>query len=53
MNRLIELLRSLGNEGAVANARLVLDEHRRDEWLVRSLVRRLEQHAPEPAHHAA
>ena len=41
MTRLLEIMRSLGNAGAVANARVLLDERRREDWLVRTLARRL------------
>ena len=41
------LLRSLGNAGAVANVRAVLDARRREEWVLDSLLRRLEA-APLP-----
>ena len=37
------LLRSLGNRGAVANVRAVLDERRREDWLVAALLRRLDE----------
>jgi hypothetical protein len=37
-----KLLRSLGNDGAVANVRAVLDQRRRGEWLVELLLHRLD-----------
>ncbi|MBA2281774.1 MAG: hypothetical protein H0W25_11160 [Acidimicrobiia bacterium] len=46
MVRLIDVVRSFGNAGAVANARTVIDERRRDEWVVRSLARRVAAVAP-------
>ena len=41
MTRLLEILRSLGPSGAVANARELLDERRREDRLVRSVAMRL------------
>lgn len=37
------LLRSLGNERAVANVQTTLDARRREEWLVASLALRVER----------
>ena len=42
MPRLTTLLRSLGNDGARANALLVLETRQREDWLVEGLVRRLD-----------
>lgn len=39
---LTTLLRTLGNDGAVANARTVLEHQQRETWLVQGLSRRLE-----------
>ena len=41
MTRLLEILRSLGPSGAVANARVLLDERRREDRIVRSVVMHL------------
>jgi hypothetical protein len=43
VDRFVRLLFSLGTAGALANARAALDQQRRDEWLVDSLVSRLER----------
>lgn len=40
--RLTTFLRSLGPAGAVANARAVLDERRREDWAVDGLLLRLD-----------
>ena len=49
MNPLTTLVRSLGNDGALANARAVLDADHREDWLVQGLARRLESTAPSPS----
>jgi hypothetical protein len=41
MARLIDVLLSFGNAGAAANARVLLDDRRREDWTVRSLARRV------------
>ncbi len=46
MFRLTTLLRSLGNPGAVANVRQVLEARQREDWAVEGLVVRLD---PVPA----
>jgi hypothetical protein len=54
MSRLLELVRSLGNAGAVANARVLLDERRREDRVVQSLARRVPvPDVPAVARHAA
>jgi hypothetical protein len=45
VNPLTTLVRSLGNDGAVANARAVLDATAREDWLVQGLVHRLDRAA--------
>ena len=42
MNPLTTFVRSLGNDRALANARAALEAHRREDWLVQGLARRLE-----------
>ncbi len=42
MPTMTNLLRSLGNEGALDNVRVVLEARQREEWLVAVLTRRLE-----------
>jgi hypothetical protein len=37
------LLRSLGNDGALTNARAVLDEREREDWLIAGLALRLDE----------
>jgi hypothetical protein len=37
------LIRSLGNDGALANARTVLDEREREDWLIAGLALRLDE----------
>ena len=39
MNRLLELLRSLGNVGAVTNAAALAARRRREDWVVAALER--------------
>jgi hypothetical protein len=41
VNPLTTFVRSLGNDGAVANAGAVLEARRREEWLVEALERRV------------
>ena len=41
MSQLTTLLRSLGPEGAVANVQSVLDDRRREDWVVEGLLRRI------------
>jgi hypothetical protein len=41
VNRLTTLVRSLGNDGARANARVALAAQARDDWLVQGLAHRL------------
>ena len=48
MLQLTTLLRSLGPSGAVANVESVLDDRRREEWVVDGLLRRIES-VPAPA----
>jgi hypothetical protein len=38
------LLRSLGNDGALANVEAVLEERQRQDWLVAGLTRRIAAH---------
>jgi hypothetical protein len=46
MNPLTTFVRSLGNDGALANAQTVLDARRHEDWLVHGLARRLESTGP-------
>jgi hypothetical protein len=46
VNPLTTFVRSLGNDGALRNARTVLDAHRHEDWLVQGLARRLESTGP-------
>ena len=46
MNPLTTFVRSLGNEGALANAHAVLETRAREDWLIQGLSRRLEHAAP-------
>jgi hypothetical protein len=48
VSRLTTLLRSFGTDGAVANVRSVLEDRRREDWVVQGLVHRLDP-APIPA----
>ena len=41
MDRLLELLRSLGNAGAVTNARALAVDRRREDWVIQALERRV------------
>jgi hypothetical protein len=43
VNLLTTFVRSLGNDGALANAQAGLDARTREDWLVQGLARRLEQ----------
>ena len=42
MNPLTTLVRSLGNDGALANAQAALDARRHEDWLIQGLARRLD-----------
>jgi hypothetical protein len=42
MDRLLQLLRSLGPAGATANAHRLLEQRQREDFLVRSLARRVD-----------
>jgi hypothetical protein len=46
VNPLTTFVRSLGNDGAVANAHAILEARVREDWLVQGLTRRLEPSAP-------
>jgi hypothetical protein len=46
---LTTFVRSLGNDGAVANARALIDAKAQEDWLVWGLSLRLEQPIPTPA----
>lgn len=46
MNPLTTFVRSLGNDGALANAHAVLEARVQEDWLVQGLSRRLEHAAP-------
>ena len=46
VNQLTTFVRSLGNDGAVANAQAVLDARVLEDWLVKGLAHRLERSAP-------
>jgi hypothetical protein len=50
--RLTTLLPRLGTAGALANVQAVLDERRREDWIVEGLARRLDP-APVPVQPAA
>jgi hypothetical protein len=49
MPDLLKMLKSLGNEGAVANVGAVLDERERERWIVDSLALQLERREPVPS----
>jgi hypothetical protein len=49
VNPLTTFVRSLGNDRALANARIVLDARQVEDWLVQGLARRLESTGAEPA----
>ena len=53
MDKLLTWLRNFGNEGAVANASVLRAQHRREEWILRSLTLRVENAAQEAAAAAA
>jgi hypothetical protein len=53
MSQLTTYLRSLGNPGAVANVRLVLEARRREEWVIEGLSRRLDPAAQDTTQRAA
>ena len=46
VNPLTTFVRSLGNDGALANAQAVLDARAREDWIVQGLTKRLERSAP-------
>lgn len=46
VNPLTTFVRSLGNDGALANAHAVLEARAREDWLVQGLSRRLEHSTP-------
>lgn len=46
MNPLTTFVRSLGNDGALANAQATLQAREQEDWLVQGLSRRLEHAAP-------
>ena len=46
MNPLTTFVRSLGNDGAVANAQAMLEARVREDWLVQALAHRLERSSP-------
>ncbi len=49
MNPLTTFVRSMGNDGALANARGTLEVQAREDWLVQGLARRLEHRSPHSA----
>ena len=53
VNPLTTFVRSLGNDGALANAQAVLDARAREDWIVQGLTRRLERPAASAAVPAA
>jgi hypothetical protein len=53
VNPLTTFVRSLGNDGALANAQAVLDARVREDWLVQGLTLRLERRAASAAAPAA
>jgi hypothetical protein len=46
MTRVLELLRSLGNLGAVTNAGALASTRRREDWVVAALERSVARTAP-------
>ena len=42
MDKLLTWLLGLGNEGAVANASVLKEQQRKEEWILRSLTLRVE-----------
>jgi hypothetical protein len=53
MDKLLTWFLNLGNARAVANASVLGEQHRREEWLLRSLSHRVEHAAQEAAAPAA
>jgi hypothetical protein len=49
MDKLLTWIRAFGNAGAVANASVLREQHRREEWILRGLTLRLEGTAEEAA----
>ena len=49
MTRLLELLRSLGNLGAVTNAGALASDRRREDWVVAALERSVTPSTPTAA----
>jgi hypothetical protein len=49
MPSLSTFLRSLGNDGALTNARTVLDAREQEDWLIAGLALRLDERASAPA----
>jgi len=49
MTRLLELLRSLGNAGAVTNAAALASARRREDWMVAALERAVTRTVPSTA----
>jgi hypothetical protein len=49
VSQLTTLLRSLGNQGAVTNARRVIESRQREDWVVEGLSRRLDPAGPPAA----
>jgi len=43
MPSISSVLRLLGNDGALRNVRAVLDDRKRDDWLIAGLARRLDE----------
>jgi hypothetical protein len=53
MDKLLTWIRGLGNAGAVANARVLSEQRRQEEWILRGLTLRLASVAEEAAAAAA
>ena len=49
MDKLLMWIRALGNAGAVANASVLREQHRREEWILSGLALRLAGTADEAA----
>jgi hypothetical protein len=49
MNRVLELLRSLGGAGAVTNAGALASARRREDWVVAALERSVTRSTPATA----
>jgi hypothetical protein len=49
VNPLTTFVRSLGNDGALANVRAVLEAQEREDWLVQGLAHRLDRSVPSAA----